>query len=133
VCVLKRGIAVQVLLPGIEKLTFLIVSPRRFPDERSDSFQQPGNRGGRFEEYKGDHSFDRKPQRSQGDYDYQPAQSGAFDSDPLPPFTPQEPRKSHMFSPLPPTNQSPFSCNSWTVINLPEDFVGMQIAVKTAS
>lgn len=52
----------------------------RFPDERSDSFQQPGNRGGRFEEYKGDHSFDRKPQRSQGDYDYQPAQSGAFDS-----------------------------------------------------
>ncbi len=56
----------------------------RFPDERSDSFKQPSNSGGRFEEYHGDHSFDRKPQRYQGEYDYRPAQTGALGSEPPP-------------------------------------------------
>ncbi len=61
----------------------------RFADERSDSFDYPKadtthnkqpKSGGRFEQYSGDHNFGRRPDRSQGEYDYQPEQAGTLNS-----------------------------------------------------
>lgn len=60
----------------------------KFADERSDSFDYPrantANKqpksSGRFDEYSGDHTFARKPDRSQGEYDYRPQDTSTLNS-----------------------------------------------------
>ena len=61
----------------------------KFADERTDSFdyghsnvaQKQPKSGGKFEQYNGDHSFDHRPNRSQGEYGYQPQEASTFNSE----------------------------------------------------
>ena len=60
----------------------------KFADERSDSFDYPRATTGhkqpksnaQFEQYNGDHTFARKPDRSQGEYDYRPEDQSTLNS-----------------------------------------------------
>ena len=60
----------------------------KFAEERSDSFDYPRataaqkqpKSSAKFDQYGGDHTFARKPDRSQGEYDYQPEDQSTLNS-----------------------------------------------------